>query len=105
MYQARFLHGLGRENVIESMSSLAQAPLLAHPIYHQAIHINCAPDDISRHVVDDWHVDQSVSFEYVMMVSDPRPMKGGRFEYFRGSQPRVAPVHRTGARAPFRSDR
>jgi hypothetical protein len=59
--------------------------LAAHPISHRAIHINYAPVDISRHVVDDWHVDTSISYDYVLMVPDPRSMKGGQFEYCLGS--------------------
>jgi len=86
MYQSEFLRGLAAdEEVAELLRSLAQAPLELNPISHQAVHINFAPEDLSRHVVDDWHVDTSVSFDYVMMVSDPRPMQGGRFEYFTGS--------------------
>src|SRR3712207_7706463 len=33
---------------------------------------------------DQWHRDV-VSFDFVLMVSDPRPMKGGRFEWYLGS--------------------
>jgi hypothetical protein len=86
IYQSAFLRGLAHDpTLVEFLAELTQAPLAAHPVSHQAIHINYAPSDLSRHVVDDWHTDTSVSFDYVMMVSDPRPMKGGQFEYFLGS--------------------
>ena len=85
-YQSEFLRGLASDPaVIEFFSALADVPLAAHPISHQAIHINYAPDDLTRNVVDDWHRDTGCSFDYVLMVSDPAPMVGGRFEYFAGS--------------------
>jgi hypothetical protein len=87
VYQSAFLRGLASDRqVIDFMAQLARAPLATHPVSHQAIHINYAPDDPQRHVVDHWHCDMSVSFDYVMMVSDPHQMQGGQFEYFLGSQ-------------------
>lgn len=84
IYRSEFLRGMYRDpSVLEFLRGLAQAPLEPHPVSHHAIHINYAPDDLSRNV-DQWHRDV-ISFDYVLMVSDPRPMKGGRFEYFFGS--------------------
>ncbi len=83
IYRSEFLRGMYRDpTVLEFLRGLAQAPLEPHPVSHHAIHINYAPDDLSRNV-DQWHRDV-ISFDYVLMVSDPRPMKGGRFEYFLG---------------------
>lgn len=84
VYRSRFLHGLSRDpTLIAFLRELAQAPLEPHPVGHHAVHLNYAPDDLARNV-DQWHYDV-VSFDYVMLVSDPRPMRGGRFEYFLGS--------------------
>jgi hypothetical protein len=84
VYRSDFLRGFYAEpEVVAFLRGLARAPLEPHPVSHHAIHVNFAPDDLSRHV-DQWHRD-AVSFDYVMMVNDPRPMKGGRFEYFLGS--------------------
>jgi hypothetical protein len=84
IYRSAFLQGMYRDpSVLTFLRKLAQAPLEPHPISHHAIHINYAPDDLSRNV-DQWHRDV-ISFDYVLMVSDPRPMRGGRFEYFLGS--------------------
>jgi hypothetical protein len=84
IYRSAFLRGMYEDaSVLAFLRDLAQAPLEPHPISHHAIHINYAPDDLSRNV-DQWHRD-AISFDYVLMVSDPRPMRGGRFEYFRGS--------------------
>jgi hypothetical protein len=83
VYRSEFLRGMSSDpTLIGWLRELAQAPLEAHPVSHHAVHINYAPDDLTRNV-DQWHAD-IVSFDYVLMVSDPRPMKGGRFEYFFG---------------------
>jgi hypothetical protein len=83
VYRSDFLRGLyGEPRVLEFLRGLAQAPLEPHPVVHHAIHVNYAPDDLSRNV-DQWHRD-AVAFDYVLMVTDLRPMKGGRFEYFLG---------------------
>lgn len=84
VYRSEFLRGLyGDPKVLAFLSDLAQTQLEPHPVSHHAIHINYAPEDLSRNV-DQWHRD-AVAFDYVLMVNDPRPMKGGRFEYFVGS--------------------
>jgi hypothetical protein len=83
IYRSAFLRGMyGDESVLSFLRGLAQAPLQPHPVSHHAIHINYAPEDLSRNV-DQWHRDV-ISFDYVLMVSDPRQMRGGRFEYFLG---------------------
>jgi hypothetical protein len=84
VYRSEFLRGLSTDpKLLEFLSSLAQVELEPHPVSHHAIHINYAPDDLEKNV-DQWHRD-AISFDYVLMVNDPRPMKGGRFEYFLGS--------------------
>jgi len=83
VYRSDFLRGMSSDpTLIGWLRELAQAAVEPHPVSHHAIHINYAPDDLSKNV-DQWHAD-IVSFDYVLMVSDPRPMKGGRFEYFFG---------------------
>lgn len=84
VYRSEFLRGLSTDpTLLDFLSNLAQVRLEPHPVSHHAIHINYAPDDLERNV-DQWHRD-AISFDYVLMVNDPRPMKGGRFEYFLGS--------------------
>ena len=69
--------------ILAFLSDLAQVRLEPHPVTHHAVHINYAPDDLSLNV-DQWHRD-AVGFDFVLIASDPRPMKGGRFEYYAGS--------------------
>lgn len=83
VYRSEFLWGLSTDpTLVGWLRELARAPIEPHPVAHHAVHINYAPDDLSLNV-DQWHAD-IVSFDYVLMVSDPRGMKGGRFEYFFG---------------------
>jgi hypothetical protein len=83
VYRSEFLWGMSTDaTLIGWLRELAQAPIEPHPVSHHAIHVNYAPDDLSQNV-DQWHAD-IVSFDYVLMVTDPRGMKGGRFEYFLG---------------------
>lgn len=84
VYRSEFLRGMYEDPaVLGFLRDLAQAPLEPHPVSHHAVHINYAPDELEQNI-DQWHHDV-VSFDYVLMVNDPRPMKGGRFEYFLGS--------------------
>lgn len=84
VYRSEFIRGLyGDSTFLGFLRGLAQAPLEPHPVAHHAAQLNFAPEDLSKNV-DQWHRDV-VSFDFVLMVSDPRPMKGGRFEYFAGS--------------------
>lgn len=84
IYRSQFLRGMTHDPaILDLLRRLSQAPLEPHPVSHHAVHLNYAPDDLSLNV-DQWHRD-AVAFDYVMMVSDPRPMVGGRFEYFEGS--------------------
>jgi hypothetical protein len=83
IYRSQFLRGMYEDaSVLAFLRDLARAPLEPHPVSHHAIHINYAPEELERNV-DQWHRDV-ISFDYVLMVSDPRPMRGGRFEYFLG---------------------
>ena len=99
IYRSEFLQGMYQdESVLAFLRELAQAPLEPHPVSHHAIHINYAPDDLGRNV-DQWHRDV-ISFDYVLMVSDPRPMRGGRFEYFLGSVEEGRALLESGAGLP-----
>jgi len=83
VYRSEFLRGLVSDpELVAFLRGVADAPLEPHPVLHHAAHLNYAPDDLARNV-DQWHRD-SVSFDIVLMVTDPRTIAGGRFEYFLG---------------------
>lgn len=83
VYRSQFLRGFYADpTLIQFLSELAAVPLSSLPVPYQALHLNFAPEDIARNV-DKWHTD-SVSFNWVMMVSDPGPMKGGELQAFLG---------------------
>ncbi len=89
VYRSQFLRDLCACPVIlEHMSKIAGTPLAPHSMPSQQVYINYAPDDISK-AVDTWHYD-GIGFDYVIMVSDPVGMKGGNFEYFRGTKFEIA---------------
>ena len=68
----------------EHLSNLAQIRLARHSVPAVACGVNYAPDDI-RNAVDTWHTD-SVSFDIVIMLSDPSKFQGGEFQYFHGTK-------------------
>ncbi len=68
----------------EHVSAISEISLGRHSVPAVACGINYAPDDITK-AIDTWHVD-SVSFDIVMMVSNPTSMKGGEFQIFNGTK-------------------
>jgi len=94
VYRSRFLRDLCHcPMVIDFVSEIAGCALLPHSMPSQQLYINYAPDDPSQ-AVDTWHVD-SIGFDYVLMLSDPRTFSGGRFEFFRGTQEEAAQLLQT----------
>jgi hypothetical protein len=85
VYRSRFLRDLAACPIVtEHVSKIAGTPLAPHSMPSQQMYVNYTPDDISK-AVDSWHFD-GIGFDYVLMVSDPRHLKGGKFEYFRGTK-------------------
>ena len=68
----------------EHLSSIAGVSLARHSVPAVACGVNYAPKDI-RNAVDTWHTD-SVAFDVVMMLSDPAQIKGGEFQFFKGTK-------------------
>ena len=65
-------------------SEMFQAPLMPHTVTHHQGHMNFAPRDLGREV-DSWHHD-GTAFDWVLMVHDPKTVKGGRFQVFNGTR-------------------
>ena len=85
VYRSRFLQNLVRSPaLLDHLSAIAGTPLAPHPMPQYQAYVNYAPEDPSK-AVDNWHVD-SLGFDAVLMVNDPKKLKGGRFQYFRGTR-------------------
>jgi hypothetical protein len=84
-YRSRFLRDFCRCPVVTAhMSAIAGIALAPHTIAMHLGHLNYAPADLDR-PVDRWHHD-TLGFDYVLMLSDPNQLEGGRFQYFRGTK-------------------
>lgn len=87
--RSAFVRALASDpDVIAHLSAIAGTPLCPHSIPGMQAFVNFAPEELTRSV-DSWHVD-SISFDAVLMVSDPATLAGGRFEYFLGSRAEMA---------------
>jgi len=83
-YRSRFLRELvSAPELVDHFSRLAGTELTAHALPQLQAYVNYAPEDPSK-AVDSWHVD-SLGYDAVIMVSDPSKLKGGRFQFFRGT--------------------
>lgn len=84
-YRSKFLKDFcDSPELAEHLSKIAGVRLARHSVPAVACGVNYAPTDI-RKAIDTWHVD-SVSFDIVMMISDPAVIKGGEFQYFDGTK-------------------
>lgn len=70
--------------LLAHLSAIAGVALARHALPSVACGINYAPEDVTR-AIDTWHVD-SVSFDAVILLTDPASFQGGEFQYFRGTQ-------------------
>lgn len=84
-YRSQFIKDFcDSPELAEHLSAMAGVTLARHSVPAVACGVNYAPKDI-RKAVDSWHVD-SVAFDIVMMVSDPKILEGGEFQYFHGTK-------------------
>lgn len=84
-YRSKFLRDLCLcPEVTAFMSDICGIPLLPHTIPHQLGHLNYNPETVGENV-DKWHVD-TLRIDYVMFVTDPKSVKGGEFQYYKGTK-------------------
>ena len=89
VYRSRFLRELCNcTEVLDFVSGVAGCELLAHSMPSQQIYVNYAPDDVTK-AIDTWHVD-SIGFDCVILISDPKNFSGGQFQFFRGTRDEAA---------------
>lgn len=99
VYRSNFLRDLClSEEISEFLSNIAGIKLSPHTIPHQLGHLNFNPLKIGKNV-DKWHVDTLI-FDYVMFVTDPKKNKGGQFQYFFGTKEEMAYMKKEGKTVP-----
>jgi hypothetical protein len=91
VYRSRFIRDFCLcPMVTEFLSEIVGAPLAPHSMPLHLGHLNFAPEDLSE-AVDRWHTD-TIGFDYVLMVTDPSELEGGKFQYFNGTQEEGAAI-------------
>ena len=99
VYRSKFLRDLCLSPEITSfLSRICGLELLPHTIPHQLGHLNYAPIEVGENV-DKWHVD-TLRYDYVMFVTDPKKNDGGAFQYFEGTKAEIAALKDAGKPLP-----
>ena len=99
IYRSKFLRDLCLSpDVTAFMSHIAGAALMPHTIAHQLGHLNYNPHQVGKNV-DKWHVD-TLRYDYVMFVTDPKLHVGGEFQYFKGTKHEMAAFKKAGIDVP-----
>ncbi len=98
-YRSRWLRDLcvsqELSDHLESIYGIAVAP---HPMPVHLGHMNFEPKSIDT-AIDKWHHD-TLPLDFVMMVTDPAEVDGGRFEYFIGTKDEAAELAKKGLTPP-----
>ena len=104
-YRSRWLRDLcTSQEVSDHLQRIYGTAVAPHPMPVHLGHINYEPSRIKA-AIDKWHHD-TIPLDYVMAVTDPATVPGGRFEYFLGTkheaadlaaQDRTPPPERTAA--------
>ena len=98
-YRSRWLRDLCiSPEVAEAMSGVFGTPVAPHSMPVHLGHMNFEPADPAE-AVDKWHHD-TVPLDYVMMVTDPTGIAGGRFEYFLGTKAEASALAAEGRTPP-----
>lgn len=98
-YRSRWLRDLClAPEVTDVMSGVYGAAVTPHTMPLHLGHLNFPPSTVGD-AVDKWHHD-TLPLDYVMMVSDPATLPGGRFEVFLGTKAEAAALAAAGERPP-----
>ena len=99
VYRSKFLRELClSQEVTKFLSGIVGLQLMPHTIPHQLGHLNYNPKTLGENV-DKWHVD-TLRFDYVMFVTDPKRNQGGQFQYFKGTKEEMAALKAEGQAVP-----
>jgi hypothetical protein len=98
-YRSRFLRDLCvSPELTELMSDVYGTEVAPHTMPVHLGHLNFEPTNLDE-AVDKWHHD-TTPLDFVMMVTDPTALPGGRFEYFMGTKQEAATLAAAGERPP-----
>ena len=98
-YRSRWLRDLCLSSeVTEMMAEVYGTAVAPHTMPVHLGHLNYEPTSVGE-AVDKWHHD-TLALDYVMMVSDPTTLPGGRFEIFLGTKDDAATLAAAGKRPP-----
>ena len=88
-YRSRWLRDLCTSpEVSDHLERIYGTAISPHPMPVHLGHINYEPSSIDA-AIDKWHHD-TLPLDYVMTVTDPAHVPGGRFEYFLGTKHEAA---------------
>ena len=88
-YRSRWLRDLcTSQEVSDHLQRIYGTAIAPHPMPVHLGHINYEPSHIEA-AIDKWHHD-TIPLDYVMTVTDPATVPGGRFEYFLGTKHEAA---------------
>ena len=98
-YRSQWLRDLCLSlDVTEMMAEVYGTTVAPHTMPLHLGHLNYEPTSVGD-AVDKWHHD-TLPLDYVMMVSDPTILPGGRFEIFLGTKDDAATLAAAGKRPP-----
>ena len=98
-YRSKFLRDLCiDESVNDLMCEIYKVDVAPHTMPVHLGHMNFSPTNLDK-AVDKWHHD-TLPLDYVMMVSDPKSLSGGEFQYFLGTKDEVAQITSRGETLP-----
>ncbi|SVA39557.1 uncharacterized protein METZ01_LOCUS92411, partial [marine metagenome] len=98
-YRSRWLRDLcTSQDVCDLMASIYQIEISPHTMPVHLGHLNYQPTKLEE-AVDKWHHD-TIPLDYVMMVSDPKSLHGGGFEYFLGTKMEADELSKKGKTPP-----
>lgn len=94
-YQSRWLRDLCISTEVNAhLAKIYGIDIAPHPMPLHLGHLNFEPKEIDQ-AIDKWHHD-TLPLDYVMAVTDPATVDGGRFEYFLGTKHEAAELATVG---------
>ncbi len=98
-YRSRWLRDLCiSQEVSDHLEAVYGIEIAPHPMPLHLGHMNFEPNRIDT-AIDKWHHD-TLPLDFVLMVTDPADVDGGRFQYFTGTKAEAAELAARGETPP-----